>query len=213
MTYRQARGGWDNQNRLIFEGEGRYGMPVIKAARGTDVRRWVPFNYARGVRDPSGAGVHFYIDDYQFARLWNRPDDNLKLLAGFAAVSSPDFSTYLDFPMAVRIHNVFRNRWLAAWWQSQGIKVVPNVEWGTAEDFSWILDGLPKRSDVIVSSVGALKTRESRRLWIEGFETVLERLEPETVFLYGRLPEEAEGDGRIVRIEPFTERFGRERKE
>lgn len=217
-TYRQTRDGWENQNKWIFEGEGEYGMPVIEAVHGTEADRWIPFNYALGHWKPGGgkkirSGLHFYLDDYQFTRVWNYPDVYLNLLARFDAVAAPDFSTYLDFPQAIRIYNVFRNRWLAAWWQQNGIRVVPNVEWGTKEDFGWILDGQPRKSDIIVSSVGCLGNRESRKLWVEGFEEVLKRLEPEKVFLYGRLPEEAEGGGRIIRIEPFTERFGRERKE
>lgn len=207
MTYRQTRNGWENQNRWIFEGEGAYGMPRVNAVHGVKAEGWLPFNYAPACKRPERHSVHFYIDDYQFARVWSRPGDYLRLLGGFQAVASPDFSSYLGFPLAVRIYNVFRNRWLAAWWQLHGITVVPNAEWGTREDFSWILDGLPAKSDIIVSSVGALRNRESRRLWLEGFETVLKRLEPERVFFHGTVPEEAEGVKNIIRIEAFTERF------
>ena len=57
-----------------FTGEG---MPIVRAC---DV---VPddlmgFNYATGCKDPDvrrSNGVHFFLDDYQFERIWRFPLD------------------------------------------------------------------------------------------------------------------------------------------
>ena len=43
-------------------------------------------------------GLHFYSDDYQFERIWTKPEVYLELLEQFAFVVEPDFSMYLDFP-------------------------------------------------------------------------------------------------------------------
>lgn len=56
------------------------------------------FNYAKST--PSDQkhykGCHFFIDDYQFERLWNSPSAHLGVLRGYDCVLTPDFSLYMD---------------------------------------------------------------------------------------------------------------------
>lgn len=134
-------------------------------------------------------------------------DAYIDKLKRFQAVAATDFSTYLDFPKAIRIYNVFRNRWLAAYMQMRGVTVVPQIEWGFPEDFDWILDGQPKHSDIIVSSVGNLMNLKYERLFIDGYKEILSRLEPEQVFFYGTVPEECKNHGKIIEIKPFHMKF------
>lgn len=35
---------------------------------------WIGFNYAASTARRAGKGVHFFLDDYQFERVWNNPD-------------------------------------------------------------------------------------------------------------------------------------------
>lgn len=56
-----------------------------------------------------------------------------------------------------------------------------------------------------VSSVGTQKNRESKRLFLSGYEAMLDKLKPETVIFYGDVPEECTGN--IVRIRAFQEKF------
>lgn len=64
-------------------------------------------------------GLHFYSDDYQFERVWTKPEVYLELLQQFAFVVETDFSMYLDFPEPLQKWNHYRNQLLGAWWQAR----------------------------------------------------------------------------------------------
>ena len=84
---------FENCNKAIFSGVPPYGIPqIIPENIKISELEWIPFNYANTAKDRSKKGVHFYVDDYQFSRLWNRPDDYISMLSEFAAVCTPDFS-------------------------------------------------------------------------------------------------------------------------
>jgi hypothetical protein len=59
--------------------------------------RLIGFNYAKTSKDKS-AGIHFYVDDYQFERVWNYPEKYVDILAEYACILTPDFSLYMDMP-------------------------------------------------------------------------------------------------------------------
>lgn len=60
------------------------------------------FNYATGKKTVKHCGIHFFIDDYQFQRVWNQPDRYIAPLKRFQCVLTPDFSTYMDMPEATK---------------------------------------------------------------------------------------------------------------
>lgn len=86
--------------------------------------------------------------------------------------------------------------------------VIPTISWSTPDSFEWCFDGEPERSVVVVSSVGAANSREKKELFLAGYAAMMERLQPETVLFYGKVPEECEGN--IVQIPPFHRRFKKE---
>lgn len=137
--YRIQRHAYENQERYIFLGVGKYDIPEIRPETISDDIEWVGFNYARTIvkaQDrPEDKALHFFIDDYQFSRLWQRPDEMLQVLGQFEAVSTPDFSIYTDFPKAVQIYSHFKKHWLAAYWQMNGIKVIPTITWATPDSY------------------------------------------------------------------------------
>ena len=67
--------------------------------------------------------VHFFLYDYRFERVWEKPDTVLDKLRPYRAVLSPDFSMYLEMTPVLQLYNVFRNRWCGAYWASQGLRV------------------------------------------------------------------------------------------
>lgn len=211
MIYRQRRD-YENLQRVNFEGAGRYGFPYIAPERMTaaelESKRLVGFNYINACKDPKTAGIHFFLDDYQFARLWTRPEAYLTHLRNYGFVCSPDFSMYTDFPKAIQIYNCFRNHWLAAFWQLHGIKVVPTVMWSDEESFDWCFDGCPEDATVAVSSVGTQRAAEPKRLFLAGYDEMIRRLHPSTILFYGSLPDECKADNVVV-VRPFQDEVRR----
>ena len=100
---------------------------------------------------------------------------------------TPDFSTYLDFPKAVRIFNHYRKHWCGAYWQEMGATVIPTIEWGTEEDYSWCFDGEPEGGIVAVSNVGIMRSKELRENYMKGYKEMLTRLQPKEVLMFGHI--------------------------
>lgn len=195
---------YENLNRISFIGDGQYDIPVIRP-QDIAVNNFIGFNYAKTCKTPSDTGVHFFIDDYQFARLWNNPVQYLSLISKFYCVCTPDFSTYTDYPKVVQIYNHYRKHWLGAYWQAHGINVIPTISWSDKSSYEWCFDGEPIGGTVAVSSVGTQKSEESKRLFIDGYNEMIKRLQPEKVIFYGSVPDECKGN--IARIRAFQEKF------
>lgn len=167
-SYRQTRN-YENLNRCIYPGVGEFGIPELEPVH-CDAETWIGFNYAKGcdVEDRPAHSVHFFIDDYQFNRLWTAPDVYLPMLSGFRCVATPDFSMYTDFPKAIQIYNHYRKHWLGRYWQDHGITVIPTIAWSTPDSYEWCFDGEPVGGDVIVSSVGTQADPECAELFMSG---------------------------------------------
>lgn len=192
---------FENMDKFIFPGIGKYGIPQIEPTNIYPSGKFIPMNYANTEKDPENKIVHCFVDDYQFFRFWNRPDDYAQRLSHFRAVCSPDFSLYTDMPVAMQIYNHYRKHWLAAYWQMRGLIVYPTIAWSTPDSYDWCFDGEPVGGIVAVSSVGTLRNKESKRLFLRGYEEMMKRLSPKWVIFYGKVPEEC--DWNVIRIEPF----------
>lgn len=201
--YKQQRN-YENVNKATFEGVGVYQIPQIQATH-YDSCEFIGFNYARSEKDKNNKGVHFFLDDYQFNRLWTNIDQYISLLSQFKYVLSPDFSMYTDFPKALQIYNHYRKHWIGAYLQEAGVNVIPTIAWSTPDSFEWCFDGEPKGGCVAVSSVGCMKSKKSKELFVLGYREMVKRLEPTQILFYGSVPDECIGN--IVRVKQFSEKF------
>lgn len=203
-SYRNSRS-YENLEKRNFKGAGSFGIPELQPTQFNGNCDFVSFNYALGTKDRENKGVHFFIDDYQFKRLWTKVDRYVDMLSQFKYVMTPDFSTYTDFPKAMQIYNHFRKHWIGAYLQEQGIDVISTISWSTPDSFEWCFDGEPKGGCVAVSSVGCSNIKAKKELFLIGYEEMIKRLQPKTVIFYGTVPEECQGN--IVSIKAFSERF------
>lgn len=173
---------------MAFDGVGEYHIPQIKPITELYVKDWIGFNFVSTTKKQrETTGVHFYIDDYQFERVWNYPWRFSKVFNEFGAIMSPDFSTYLDFPKAVRVFNHYRKHWCGAYWQEMGATVIPTIEWGKPEDYDWCFDGEPEGGIVAVSNVGIMRDKELRENYMRGYKEMLTRLQPKEVLMFGHI--------------------------
>ena len=203
MNYREKRGAYLNCEKRIFPGTGNFDFPemsLVDINLGEDPKV-IGFNYAIGEKNPEDKIVHFYLDDYQFERVWNHPQKYIPLLRNFKAVMSPDFSMYTDFPKAVQMFNHYRKMWCSAFWQENGVKVIPTICWSDESSFDWCFDGIPKHSLICVSTVGGFGNHKEcdKEAWLRGYNKCLEVLEPSEILLFGNyFPEIARHD--IIRV-------------
>lgn len=162
---------------------GRYGIPLIeKTAFVPDTI--VPFSEIKTTK-LKNCGVHFFIDDYRFERLWTHPNKYLPLLQKFSCIFAPDFSLYLDMPPVMKIWNVYRNRLLGQWMQKNGICVVPTVAWAEPASYEYCFDGIEPGGTVAISTVGARRNSFSIEMWKRGAKKMMNILSPSNIVLYG----------------------------
>ena len=195
---------FQNLDQFIYPGVGPYDIPEIFP------EKWVPCTFvgireAPAIRDHTGKGVHFYVDDYRFEAIWHNWKRYGAMLSKFDAVMSPDFSMYTDWPKAVQIFNHYRKHFIGRYLQEQGVRVYPTICWSDESSYDWCFDGEPVNSCVSVSSVGTQHNPVSRKLFLKGYDAMLERLKPETIVFYGDVPKECRGN--IVNIRPFQDKF------
>ena len=145
----------------------------------------IGFNYAKSSKEHN-VGIHFYLDDYQFERIWNKPEDYIDILNQYECIFSPDFSLYLDMPMPMKIWNIYRSRQIGQYYQSQGIKVIPTISWAEKETFEFAFKGIPKGSIVSISTIGVKRNKEALKIWQDGVSAMIEEIEPSTILVYGR---------------------------
>ena len=119
---------YENLQHRIYEGVGEYGIPLLEPTK-FEKCEFIGFNYCRTCKEKAGKGVHFFLDDCQFNRLWNQPNRYLPILQQFRYVMTPDFSMYTDFPKAMQIYNHYRKHWIGAYLQENGIDVIPTIGW------------------------------------------------------------------------------------
>ena len=166
---------------------GRDGFPSIKG-RMAKPAELQGFNYAKSTPADAKAdvGCHFFIDDYQFERLWQRPDAYLDVLKPYKCVLTPDFSLYMDMPDAMQQWNRYRSAALGNYWQRNGITVVPTLSWAQPSSYGFCFKGIPKHSTVATSTVGVARDEAAQAVWRDGMREAMKRLEPRRVLLYGK---------------------------
>lgn len=163
--------------------EGFYQMPIIlkEDCIPSDL---IGFNYAKTFENKE-VGIHFYIDDYQFERIWNSPSEYISLLEEYECVLTPDFSLYREMPVAMMIWNVYRSRLIGQIFQRSGITVIPTVSWCQKETFAFCFDGLPKKSVLSISTIGVKRDPEAFQIWKDGVDEMIRRLDPKALLIYG----------------------------
>ena len=175
---------------------GMHDMPQLKPCVAADPRNPIGFHAAKSLKEPSVSWFHFYEDDYQFERLWNRPGTYLDIIKRFEGGISPDFSMYIDMPKAQQIWNCWRNRAMAYWMQEQGINVIPNACWGDADSLAWAFDGLPEDSVLAITTQGCMqKTDYRKQILVNGIHELIRQKHPTKLVVYGKFPD------------PWKERF------
>lgn len=163
--------------------EGYYQMPVINPCSYIP-KDLIGFNYAL-TSNSKESGIHFYIDDYQFERIWNQPQLYLDKLSEYDCMLTPDFSLYKEMPIAMKIWNTYRSRLIGQMAQKIGIIVIPTVSWAEEETFDFCFDGLPKRATLSISTIGVKKDDYNFSLWKNGVDEMIRRLKPRTLLIYG----------------------------
>lgn len=193
-----------NKQRLVrneFKGVGKYGIPFIKKQQ-IDIDKIELLNYTKtkaNDNENKNKTIHFFTYDWLFDKVYEKPELAFEKLDQYYALLTPEFSTYKDMPLARQIDSVFKNRWCGAYWQKQGMTVIPTVSWGSIPSMEFCFDGIEKGSVVAVSTY----TREDNKIgFMLGYNKMLEIIEPSAVICYGTPFPEMKGN--IKSVDPYN---------
>jgi len=112
----------------IFPSDNEWGVPLLDTrlqalAVELPLERWGSGAGAR--KRKIGGTWHFYTSDDRFEALWRDPMP--VVLSGCAAAVEPNFTVSLDTPRAFALWCVYRKRWIARYWQSEGVRVLVDL--------------------------------------------------------------------------------------
>lgn len=162
------------------------GFPILLPLKNFKIPRrgvkFLPFNYALSNKDKN-VFIHFYLQDYQFNRIWNNPMKYIDILSQYDGVVMPDFSLYWDMPEPLQRFNHYRNLWFARLCQITGIDVIPSVNWSNEKSFEFCFEGLPKNDVIMVSAAGSTRQKEVLPRFMTGFERMIKELQPKQILL------------------------------
>ena len=180
--------------------KGMYDMPVVKSNVDDLPKQLISYQRVGNSRlsIPPGTALHFYVYDYIFDGeygVWNslirgiefKRGFNLQKLQGFDYIIVPDYSLYLDMPVAMQVWNIYRSRVVAYALQQLGYKVIINVRWTDENSYRFCFKGIAKGSVVAVGSYGCSKSKADKLLFEKGFIELIRRIEPSAIIIYGAI--------------------------
>lgn len=201
--------------RNQFKGKGKYGIPKIPKFdfKNEDLAnlRLIGFDVAKSGKDEHFSRmVHFFLYDYKFECIWEKPYKYIDILKKYKAVLTPDFSMYIEMARPLKIYNTFRNHWCGAYLASQGIPVIPTVNWGEKDTFDFCFEGIEKGSTVAVSTYMVSEYNnhlDQKKFFMIGYNEMLKRIEPESIICYHEPFPEMEGNIIYVNYELSSWRY------
>jgi hypothetical protein len=187
-------GSWDVLHaEQLFPSHNDWGIPTLPHVPMSKMPTFlIPYRQRiRANAPPDDGAVHFFLDDYRFETVWSRPHKALQALFPYPTLLSPDFSLYRDYPLSLQLWNVYRNRWCGCFWVQQGFTVIPTVSWSDHRSYDFCFAGIPRHSVVAIGIVGVdLRHPLDRRLFLDGFCQMVDKLQPSLVLSYGPMPAE-----------------------
>jgi hypothetical protein len=106
----------------LWPSDNPFGVPVLDLSMQADAIEFPVTLWGTQPQTKSMRGTWtFYTADESFASLWLNPGK--ALTSGAPCLCEPNYSTHEQTPFAVELWGIYRRRWLARYWQSQGRRV------------------------------------------------------------------------------------------
>lgn len=172
------------QKTMIWYGD--YDIPrMARVDRWDDasVTKWIGLSdISNSYVDKSKMGVSLYLEPDMLEKAWKRPDAYIQSLRNYCAVLSPPYPVSKYDPFAVQIYNVYRNRWMGAYWQQNGINVIPTITWGGKESYDMCFRSVNVGSVIAISSE---LYNVDREVFLDGFREMYRTIMPTKILWFG----------------------------
>lgn len=162
--------------------------------------------------------AYFYTEDFHFESVYTDPRTNTKKILGLGMKYAimPNYSVNPDDPIAKWIWASYRSFFVGRYFQEAGIKVIPDIQYGTADEALDItLLGIPEEAGVVATQLQNARGDQTRiRTTARLLKESEDRLGFKSIIVYGhtdadRILERAKLEAEIVRV---ANRSARRRK-
>ena len=109
------------EDDCLYESNNEYEIPNLLLEKQAG-KLLLPLIAYSSFRPKSNAQtVHFYVDDYRFNGIWKNPAKILN--SRIIAAAEPNTSLFYTTPIAYGLHQIYKKRWIARYWQECGMIV------------------------------------------------------------------------------------------
>ncbi len=191
MNDRTKKGGAVNAH-LLFNTDNIFGIPDLPRPVLVEQPKWLaPYRTRISPKaKPTDGAVHFFLDDFRFESVWNKPKNSLQVIGKSQTTLTPDFSLYRDWPIAIQLWNTYRSRWVGCFWASYGYTVIPTISWSTVDSYDFAFMGVAIGSVVAISVCGVNHVNNLLEydLFMAGYKAMVQAIQPTAVLCYGTPP-------------------------
>lgn len=118
--------------------------------------------------------VHSFCYDSDLYRYYNHPVKYLHRAARYYAITSFDFSISADWGFHEVYNATYNNRWIGAFAQSYGKRVIPTIGWTIPRYYDVTFAGLRNGSVFLISTLSVNNTL-SMPLFLQGYHELRNR--------------------------------------
>lgn len=161
-------------------------LPELAPYKGDLPVRLLPFNVAYSTGN-FNCTVHFFIDDLLFIRVLRNPEKYLDFFKKCHSVIGTDLSQYSDMSAEDRYYSAYINRAISAYFQQNGVRLIPNVTWSLPDSYYYSWSSMPSHSVIAINCKGIMQHDASIYLWKKGYTAACMTLCPSHIVRYGSI--------------------------
>lgn len=172
--------GWPKDNK---------GTPYLKRETTLETIDWneikfASYSNAKSTLDKKHKVLLNFQYDKTIIRIYNDIFTFARKAYDFLAVTTPDYSAYINMEPWIIEENVRHSLWVGAWLQYLGIKVIPTVTWADERTYDICFNHIEEGSIVAISTIGNINNKKT---FIAGFNEMMKRINPYLVIVRGKL--------------------------
>lgn len=111
----------------IYDSNNEFEIPTLKIDEQPKSGLLLPFSgWGSDTRVKKGIFTyHFYVEDYRFEAIWKNPNEVLN--SGCTDLVEPNLSLFDTTPIAYGLHQIYKKRWIARYWQECGANIYADL--------------------------------------------------------------------------------------
>ena len=187
---------------------------MVPDEAGEDIKI-IPFRRVKDVKNIEDYYICFFCRDRDFNCVRNNPKKYLNLFRKAKGIIGFDYSVYCDMKIVKQKAQLNDNLSYTFYYGFRYIKVIPNVRPGNDETVADYLKAFPPKSIIAIGSYGCVDTAKEKERFRRFLDTILPRLKPKAVIVYGAMPEDVFGvffeEYRFIQVKPYISTVGGKR--